>query len=128
MNGQTVSGGTRNYVKKVFFLILKLVVVAVIAAFLLGRRTLYGFAEVLTWIGFLAVLVGASGPLGIWNSTRTYYYAMASSASFESSKSRLQRENDDLESSYAHMAFWILAGLGTVALAALIHKILQQIA
>lgn len=115
----------KEYLRDLLFIEAGLLVLTIIICYLIGWRSLYQFAEGLTWAGAIVALFGASAPLGFWRQTRSLPYQYASTRTEEELYTRIRRDHKEGEKAYAYMFLFFFAGVIAILLSVLVHNLIN---
>lgn len=115
----------RAYLKDVLIIEAVAVGLTIVVGLFLHWRTLYQFAEGLTWAGALVLVAGASGPLGFWRQTRSLPYQYASTRTDVELYDRIRNDSQEAVISYRYMYLFFFAGSLLLLAAISIHKLIR---
>jgi hypothetical protein len=102
---------------------LLLLFISAVIAYLIGRWTLYEYAEIVTGWGFLAILYGVLAPIGLSSYSSNFLFMTASTGDYRSTEGKAHFEIRDSERNSAFMFYWLFAGLIAVGIGALLHQV-----
>jgi hypothetical protein len=113
------------FVREVLLTVAVVFVLTAVVSYLLHRTTWYLFAEGLTIAGAAVSVFGAAGPLGFWNQTRSLSYQFGSLHTGVDVYERIRNEDAEAKISYRFMYLFVSAGALLIAIAILIHRIVD---